>query len=517
MILVKNRSKQGVVLVYVILIFSLLVILASGMMTLSLNSRKATINQINNEQAYYTARSGLDLVMDALLNDPELAKRYALLFKRAPNNTELITHEQLNSIDLTAEKMGVVDIKGECKAYLADNSTCKKIEITSTGTYNEKKRSVKGIIEYTGNDNRFIGYPINRVVIGNYAIPINTLSENPIVGFIDRGDFAKFINDTPNNLNFSNKENFKIEDDGTATFISPNNQRVYLRHKAGQSPYSDEHVLHHLFNQELYDYVYKNKDVESINDKNKVEGSVVYVQRSIRSTNKEPNKDGKEAKDTKAPTTLKTDSMSVRLKPNKDGLAMMVIDLDLDLADQVSPIKYDVELSLTIDVAPEVKAAIILLRGSQNFKNVIFKSAKISVDKENKDDLSRVLFIDNSLPDLTCQHPRIGISSIIYDTSNINCWFLGPYSSLKLDKTVFTGGIVASDKTAEDAEQQDYSSGIVLSQRIFGRFYNEILDGIIHEKGYLPSVYGNSKYPSGGLLVGVGNARQYGTWRRVYE
>ncbi len=162
----KKESKKGVVLVYVILIFAVLTILGAGLLAITNHNTKMTTMEINSEQAYQSALSGLETTLSSFEEDPTNGALVAGMVRAGQTPT--------TRLDLTSQKMGVVDIKISCKLEEAetDISACKKLQVDSTATINGLSRSVVGYLT---------------IIEGGLEFPVNVDQYEDGIGYLKLG------------------------------------------------------------------------------------------------------------------------------------------------------------------------------------------------------------------------------------------------------------------------------------------------------------------------------------------
>lgn len=137
-----NSKKQGFALVYVIMLFAVISILALGVVALSVHNTQMTKNEITQQQAYYTSKTALDSFLSAAesadnkTNTIELLKRIAPI---AGANASVQSSQGINS------KMGEVSITLSCDSS-TEESICTKAKVVSVGIYNQKEVTSVGYI-----------------------------------------------------------------------------------------------------------------------------------------------------------------------------------------------------------------------------------------------------------------------------------------------------------------------------------------------------------------------------------
>ncbi|MEG0164947.1 pilus assembly PilX N-terminal domain-containing protein [Anaerorhabdus sp.] len=168
----KKESKKGVVLVYVILIFAILTILGAGLLTITNHNTKMTTMEISSEQAYQSALSGLETTLASFELDPTNGAMIANMVRSGQTPT--------SKLDVTSQKMGVVDIKISCKLEppTTDIAACKKLQVDSTATIDGLSRSVVGYLN---------------IIEGGFDKPIVINDSNGFGGLDAQGNGANSI------------------------------------------------------------------------------------------------------------------------------------------------------------------------------------------------------------------------------------------------------------------------------------------------------------------------------------
>lgn len=133
-----NQSKKGAVLLYVIMIFCLMTILGTGMIFLANHNTKMTKIEMNGEQVYQSALSGLETTLDAFTKDAVTGKAVVDQIRASGGILPL----SLDGYDST--KMGSIEVTVACATN--DASTCTKLVVNSTATLNGLTRTVTGYI-----------------------------------------------------------------------------------------------------------------------------------------------------------------------------------------------------------------------------------------------------------------------------------------------------------------------------------------------------------------------------------
>ncbi|MEG0168680.1 MAG: hypothetical protein RR658_01460 [Anaerorhabdus sp.] len=133
-------SKKGSVLLFVIMIFCLMTILGLGLTVLTNHNTKMTKIEMDSEQAYQSALSGLETTMDSFVKDPATGESIL---------TDINSNASA-SAELNLNQMGKINIDLTCaerKTTSAGTETCKKIKVVSKGTYNGLSKTVEGILD----------------------------------------------------------------------------------------------------------------------------------------------------------------------------------------------------------------------------------------------------------------------------------------------------------------------------------------------------------------------------------
>lgn len=131
-----SRSKKGSVLLYVIMIFCLMTILGLGLITLTNHNTKMTKIEMDSEQVYQSALSGLETTLVSFEKDPATGAKITEFIRSGGGTT---------SAELNIDKMGKINIAITC-ASGEEVSSCKKLKVDSTATLNGLSRTVTGYL-----------------------------------------------------------------------------------------------------------------------------------------------------------------------------------------------------------------------------------------------------------------------------------------------------------------------------------------------------------------------------------
>lgn len=143
------KHKQGYILVYVIIAFTLLVILGTGVVSLAVNSNRQTQNQIYKQQAYYTAESGLKLFLAKMTDNSNETNT----FLTNVASTITTVNDQVSATPFS-NNSHLGGLKVDLKCVESDNGSCQKIEVTSTAVYRGLAESVTAYLTNIGRRDR---------------------------------------------------------------------------------------------------------------------------------------------------------------------------------------------------------------------------------------------------------------------------------------------------------------------------------------------------------------------------
>ena len=127
-------NQEGAVLVYVLMLFSVIFILATSLLSIFSSNLKQAKYQENNMEAYYLSYSGALMAFAAISEDHN-----ELLYKIV-NNNEVRTETNIKIDSYSDNTIDVKAIKSIDPEYLG------WVEITSIGTLGSSGRSAKAIL-----------------------------------------------------------------------------------------------------------------------------------------------------------------------------------------------------------------------------------------------------------------------------------------------------------------------------------------------------------------------------------
>ncbi len=139
--MLKNAGKKGFGLVYVILILALVLILGTSVVSLAGQTYKRTYTEINYEQAYISARSGLNVIVQTFKEGSEKGKESRAELLSFAKKLALES-ETVIGVDLPSNDMGEIEATAKCLEIDSTSNACKLIKVTVTATYKERTATV---------------------------------------------------------------------------------------------------------------------------------------------------------------------------------------------------------------------------------------------------------------------------------------------------------------------------------------------------------------------------------------
>jgi uncharacterized protein (UPF0333 family) len=130
-----TNKKEGMALVYVVLVMGLLVTMGTSMLFMAEHNNTESNVEVTNEQSYLTAQSGLYAAMDLINQHPDQLTAAAAQLTGT------------NGVAINPYAEGSQSNLGDLKITMScDNNTnpCTLVKISSTGTYDGTSRTVSG-------------------------------------------------------------------------------------------------------------------------------------------------------------------------------------------------------------------------------------------------------------------------------------------------------------------------------------------------------------------------------------
>ncbi|QCJ43634.1 hypothetical protein FAY30_17880 [Bacillus sp. S3] len=162
------KNENGMALVTVLLVLVVVTILGLGLIGLSASNMKMSAGERNNQSAYYIAESGMTNAM-SIIN-----KEIPDIYKNSYFNSEFIRNFEnefivkgipdYNDFENSFGKMPVAKIKIESAPNSTLNPFTTEYKITSTGTIDNRSRSVEKTIRITWNPKSNIKIASNTVL-----------------------------------------------------------------------------------------------------------------------------------------------------------------------------------------------------------------------------------------------------------------------------------------------------------------------------------------------------------------
>lgn len=210
----KRQKKQGSALLYVLLLLSLILILGASLVSLAGLSGKQTTTEMAYQQAYFSAKSGLDLVLQEFSSASQDSVKEQQLRMIAINTT--VNQTQPIAIMLpSSAQMGELSAEMTCLERDEDFRACSLFKIAVTATVQGKTRTVSANAKAT-----FIR-------LADFKTPILTL-QDPDEFMEDMDDSVTILNEYDKILTHRDDIVTQIEGKGI-------NEDKELTHEAWQS------------------------------------------------------------------------------------------------------------------------------------------------------------------------------------------------------------------------------------------------------------------------------------------
>lgn len=137
----KRQTKQGSALLYVLLLLSLILILGASLVSLAGLSGKQTTTEMAYQQAYFSAKSGLELILQEFSSASEDSMKEQQLRTMAINTA--VNQTQPVAVTLpSSAKMGELSAVMTCLERDEDYKACSLFKIAVTATVQGKTRTV---------------------------------------------------------------------------------------------------------------------------------------------------------------------------------------------------------------------------------------------------------------------------------------------------------------------------------------------------------------------------------------